>query len=443
MKNIVVFGAGRSSTALIEYLAARAGRADWHITIADRIMAPGLDKLKESGRVTLAAFDLDHDRQRNDLTREADVVISMLPPAMHSVIAKTCLAYGKHFLTASYVSDEIMAMDAAAKEKGLLFLMEAGLDPGIDHMSAMKEINAIRGRGDKLVSFRSYTGGLVAPESDDNPWHYKISWNPRNVILAGQGAAAWLENGKMKRIPYHRLFERTTEVEVEGHGTFEGYMNRDSPRYLRLYGLDNVETFIRGTLRKAPFCRAWNCFVRLGMTSDDYVLERSEELTWADFTEAFLPEGGGSLRQRFMDCLGLRGGDEVMKLMEDSGIFSDRRAGLPSATPAMLLQKLFEEVWQMKPGDRDMIVMQHQFGARTEEGAYTKYASLVVRGDERHSAMSRTVGLPLGIACRLLLEGKLSLRGVRIPVAGELYDPILQELETLGIHFAERTESGG
>lgn len=440
MKKIVIFGAGRSSAALIDYLAAQAAQSDWHITIADKVAGSGLGWLRDNSRVEIAEFDLNDAQKRNRLVGEADVVISMLPPFMHAEIAGSCLAQKKHFMTASYVSEEIRAMDAEAREKDLLFLMETGLDPGIDHMSAMKEIDAIRQKGEKLRAFRSYTGGLVSPGSDTNSWHYKITWNPRNVILAGQGTATWLENGRVKYLPYHRLFGNTVGVNVEGHGMFEGYMNRDSLHYPPLYGLDTIDTFIRGTLRKAPFCEAWNCFVQLGMTSDAFTLNDSEELTWAEFAEAFLPESKGSVRERFIRCLQLEDKPEVMRLIDESGLFSDRKTGVPSATPAVLLQALFEEVWKTEPGDRDMIVMQHQFGVEKGESAYTKYSALVVCGDDRHSAMSRTVGLPLAIACRLLLEGKLSLRGVQIPVAGELYGPILQELETLGIRFEERTE---
>ena len=440
MKKIVIFGAGRSSTALIDYLAAQAVRSDWHITIADKAANPALNVFKDNNRVGIALFDLNDVQKRNELVGRADVVISMLPPFMHAAIAGDCLVQKKHFMTASYVSEEISAMDKEAREKDILFLMETGLDPGIDHMSAMKEIDTIRKKGEKLVSFRSYTGGLVSPESDTNSWHYKITWNPRNVILAGQGTATWLENGRVKYLPYHRLFDNTVEVNVEGHGVFEGYMNRDSLHYPTLYGLDAVDTFIRGTLRKAPFCEAWNCFVQLGMTSDAYILKASGELTWAEFAEAFLPEGEGSTRERFIRCMQLENKPEVMRLIDETGLFSDRKTDVSSATPAMLLQVLFEEVWKTEPEDRDMIVMQHQFGIETEKSTYTKYSSLVVCGDDRHSAMSRTVGLPLAIACRMLLEGKLSLRGVQIPVTGELYEPILQELATLGICFEERIE---
>ncbi|MEW6469571.1 MAG: saccharopine dehydrogenase C-terminal domain-containing protein, partial [Bacteroidota bacterium] len=318
---------------------------------------------------------------------------------------------------------------------GLIFLNEAGLDPGIDHMSAMQLIDGFKKAGEEILSFRSYCGGLVAPESNDNPWGYKFSWNPRNVVLAGQGGdAQYLEQGALKTIPYEKLFEQTETIEVSGYGRFEAYANRDSLSYRQPYGLEEIPTLLRGTLRMPGFCRAWNALIRLGLTDDTKSIPDSDQLTWEQLIHRLNPVITADLAAQ------IHGNSEVFSRLEWLGIFSDRKIPLKNATPAQILQELLEEKWALKPHDKDMIVMQHIFETRNKKKEIRKVkSSLVVIGDDQvYTAMAKTVGLPLAICVKLILQGKIKARGVVIPVLKEIYTPVLKELADNGIRFQEK-----
>ncbi len=433
MKRILLFGSGRSSPVLIQYLSEWAKTGELIVTIADFV----IDPKKSVEEVKFIQIDITVDTERQNLIQESDLVISLLPASLHLLIAKDCLLFSKHFITASYASSELKALDKEAKEKGLLFLMESGLDPGIDHLSAMKEINEIKEKGGNINSFKSYTGGLVAPESDDNPWNYKISWNPRNVVLAGQGTAKYLENGHYKYLPYHRLFTTTETIRIEGFGNFEGYANRDSLSYLPLYGLENTSTFIRGTLRSPGFCSAWNLLVQLGITDDSYIVENVEDLSWYDFTLSFLQNKKDKKINHLLAALINKGpGAQEIHKLKWLGLLDKKKIGVKNATPAQLLQKLLEEKLVMHSEDKDMIVMHHLFDYTFDNKKYRRTSSLVLKGEDKiHTAMAKTVGLPLGIAARLVLENKLKLTGVQIPVVKELYVPMLEALKKFGIEF--------
>jgi saccharopine dehydrogenase-like NADP-dependent oxidoreductase len=433
MKKILLFGAGRSSPALIKYLSEWAEKGQLSFIVTDSI----IDLNNASSFVSYKQVDINNEPERQGLIKESDLVISLLPPALHIVVAKDCLRFSKHFLSASYVSPELLALEEEVKAKGLLFLMETGLDPGIDHLSTMKEIEEIKEKGGNITSFKSYTGGLVAPESDDNPWNYKITWNPRNVVLAGQGTVKYLQNKQYKYIPYHRLFTTTETVRIEGYGNFEGYANRDSLKYIDTYGLNDTATFLRGTLRKPGFCDAWNLLVQLGITDDSYLLENSENLTWYEFTLSFLRKKKDKKINHLLAALINKGpgAREIYKL-KWLGLLDDKKTGLTNATPAQLLQKLLEEKLVMKPEDKDMIVMQHIFDYELNGNKHKRTASLVLKGENKiYTAMAKTVGLPLGIAARLILEDKIKLSGVHIPVEKEIYMPMLEELKAHGIEF--------
>jgi len=339
------------------------------------------------------------------------------------------------------------ALHQEAIRKDLVLLNECGLDPGLDHLSAMKLLDGLREEGARILAFRSYTGGLIAPESNNNPWGYKFSWNPRNVILAGQGTARFIQDGKYRYIPYHRLFSSAETITVrhpEFGGSavrFDGYANRDSLLYRHRYGLLEVPTLLRGTLRQQNFCKAWDVFVRLGLTDDSFVLEDSEHLSYAGLVAAFLPADarGGTLPERLAHYLGSSVQDEVIRMIEWTGILSDRVIGKAQATPAQVLQDLLEAKWKLEPHDRDMIVMQHDIRYRKPDGTTEqRVSSLVVKGkDSRQTAMARTVGLPLAMACRLLLSGKIRERGCVVPLTPEWYEPVLNELSANGISFHE------
>ena len=441
---LLLLGAGRSAASLIQYLVRHAPAENWFLTVADANpahLAPVLAAHSQHARAV--PFSTENEALLDELVAQADAVISMLPAGLHPLVARACLRHGRHLATASYVSPEIAALGPDAAAQGLTFLMECGLDPGLDHMSAMRAIADIRARGGRLTAFRSYCGGLLAPEAEaDNPWKYKFTWNPRNVVLAGQSTAKFLENGQLRCIPYQHLFTRTARVAVPGWGEFEGYANRDSLGYRAPYGLDELPTILRGTLRRPGYCAAWAALVRLGLTDDSLRLGNPAALPWAALVAAFLPAPrlpGLDLPTQVATYLGLDPTGEELGRLHWLGLFSDRPVGLADATPAQLLERLLTEKWALQPHDRDLIVMQHQFEFELDGRPHRRTSSLAVVGDDAtHTAMAKTVGLPLGMAVRRLLRGQIAQRGVVIPVQADLYEPILDELAAdYGIHFTE------
>ncbi|MCU0367577.1 MAG: saccharopine dehydrogenase NADP-binding domain-containing protein [Cyclobacteriaceae bacterium] len=440
-KSILVLGAGRSSTSLIHYLVAQASIHSWIVTVGDISLAAAQARIEPSPHVKAIEFNILNEQASHQAIAQNDVVISLMPANLHPLVAKICLLYRKHLLTASYVSDEMKSFNEEAKSQNLLFLNECGLDPGIDHMSAMQIIDKIKSDGGELNSFESFTGGLIAPETDPlNPWRYKFTWNPRNVVMAGQGTARFLQDGHYKFIPYQQLFNRITPVVVPGFGEYEGYANRDSLKYLETYGLHNIKTMLRGTLRNKGYCSAWNVLVQLGCCDDSYAMEGVEQMTHIEFINSFLVS---SNTQHTVDAICklfslAKDGQEITRL-KWSGLFSDERVGLTSGTPAQILEHILNKKWKLAPGDKDFIVMWHRFlfSHRGQQKEIQSY--LTVTGDnEIQTAMAKTVGLPLGIAARLLLQNKITSRGVVIPVMKEIYEPVLHELSTLGITMTER-----
>ena len=442
MKNILVIGAGRSATVLIQYFLNNAEAQDWHLTVGDISAELCEKKIAGHPRGRAISFDVFNAEQRKTELSNADIVVSMLPASMHIELARECVDLGKHLTTASYISKEMKALDEAAKAKNVVLLNETGLDPGIDHLSAMNLLDEIRENGGEIEHFESFTGGLVAPESDDNPWNYKFTWNPRNVVLASQGGAVkFIHNGKYKYIPYHRVFRRTEYITIEGHGEFEGYANRDSLSYREVYGLHSVKTLYRGTLRKPGFSRSWNAFVQLGMTDDTYVMEDSETMTNREFINSFLPFSlRDSVELKLRAMLKLDQDDRLMEKLQWLGLFDKTVIGLKNATPAQILQHILEKKWSMKPDDKDMIVMWHKIGFIKNGQKFVTESSMVVKGDDQeNTAMAKTVGFPLAIATRMILEGQITDRGVLLPLSKNVYQPVLAELSKNGISFKEKT----
>ncbi len=439
MKHILIFGAGRSCNTLIRYLAANADEFDWKINIFDIRES----KSENSERVIYSVMNVKDETARDLQVKNADLVISMLPARFHKYVAKSCVKFSKNLLTASYETDELTAFRGDVQKKGLFFLNECGLDPGLDHMSAMNLIDRIKNNGHTLLAFESFTGGLVAPESDDNPWNYKFSWNPRNVVVAGQeGPAKFIQNGKYKYIPYNRLFRRTELIEIDDFGMFEGYANRDSLKYIGQYNLQGIPTIYRGTLRRPGFCRAWNVFVQLGLTDDSYYIENVENMTYREFINSFLYyHPSDSVEVKLYRAMHIDQDSDIIRKMKWIGIFDNTKIGLKKATPAQILEHILKQKWQLHPNDKDMVVMWHKFIYRD---AKTKLpvkltSSLVVLGeDSEHTAMSKTVGLPLAVAAKLVLTGNLKLKGMFIPTHKLIYKPVLQELEQHGIKFKEK-----
>lgn len=444
MRKILIIGAGLSSSTLIKYLLDHAEEEQWELRVGDIFADTAKRKVAGHKHGKGFKFDINDEEQRAEEVKKADIVVSMLPASMHGAVAECCLKFKKNMVTASYVSKEIKDLHNEAVRKGVLILNEIGVDPGIDHMSAMNVINRIRDAGGKLLAFRSYTGGLVAPKSDNNPWNYKFTWNPRNVVVAGQGSAAQIiVNKKYKYIPYHRLFERTSRTEVPSYGEFEVYMNRDSLKYRGIYNLQEIPTMIRGTMRRPGFSRAWNVFVQLGATDDSYTLEDSENMTYRDFINTFLKyEENKTVEQKLAEYVGVSEESMCMYKLRWLGIFKDKKIGLRNATPAQILQHLLEQKWKLEKDDKDMIVMQHKFDYTLEGKHKNLTASMVIEGEDSvHTAMSITVGLPVAIAVKMILNGKIPKTGIHIPVDREVYEPVLKELENYKIKFIEEKET--
>ena len=439
-RRILVLGAGRSSAALINYLANVCLRQNWDLTVGDFSEQAARKITASFSNVNAIAFDIGQETVAAKQISEHDLVVSLLPAHLHTKAAEYCLKFKKHLVTASYVSEEMRALHAAAETAGILFLNECGLDPGIDHMSAMQVIDQIRNSGGKITEFRSFTGGLIAPETDpENPWRYKFTWNSRNVVMAGQSVATFLEAGIMRRIPYQKLFQRIFPVQVEGAGSFDGYANRDSLKYLETYGLNNISTMIRGTLRHRGFCQAWNVLVQLGCCDDSLVMDNLDKMSHVEFIETFLPAGPGTIAQRIANYNRLDEHGQEVRLLNWSGLFSDELIGLASGTPAQVLEHILNKKWKLQSGDKDQIVMWHQFIFEKNGEKHEIQSSLISTGaDDVYTAMSQTVGLPLGIAAKLILENKISATGVHIPVTPEFYEPILAELSKSGISVVEK-----
>lgn len=442
MRRILIVGAGRSSAALVRYLLEKSDEEKLKIVIAD-ISVDNANKLVQhhvnSEVIELDIFNLP---KRQDIVKKADIVISMLPARFHLEIARDCIEFGKNLVTASYISKELLAMDQEVKEKGLIFMNEIGLDPGIDHMSAMQVIDTIKGKGGKMILFESFTGGLVAPESDNNLWNYKFTWNPRNVVIAGQGGVAkFIQEGKYKYIPYHRLFRRTEFLSIEGYGKFEALANRDSLNYREIYGLQDVLTLYRGTIRRVGFSRAWNIFVQLGMTDDSYVMEGSEQMSYRDFTNSFLPyKPHDSVELKLRHYLKIDQDDVIWEKLLELDIFNASKiVGIKDATPAQILQRILMDSWTLSEHDKDMIVMYHKFGFELNGVKKQIESNMVVIGeDQTYTAMAKTVGLPVAMATLAILNGRIKSPGVQLPISKEVYDPILKELKNYGIIFNEK-----
>ena len=441
MRHILVIGAGRSASSLIKYLLDHSEKEQLHITIGDLSKELALQKTKNHKNATAIAFDVFNEEQRKAEIQKANIVISMLPAHLHIEVAKDCVTYKKHMVTASYISPAMQELDETAKANELIFMNEIGLDPGIDHMSAMKIMNEIKSKGGKIILFESFCGGLVAPESDTNLWNYKFTWNPRNVVLAGQGGAAkFIQEGTYKYIPYHKLFRRTEFLEVEGFGRFEAYANRDSLKYREVYGLETVDTCYRGTIRRVGFSKAWDVFVQLGMTDDTYIIDDSEHMSNRDFVNLFLPyHPTDSVEIKFRHQLKIDQDDVIWDKLMELDLFSKSVVtGLKNATPAQMLEKILSYKWTLQPEDKDMIVMYHKIGYELNGEQKQIDATMVCLGDDQtYTAMAKTVGLPVAIATLKILNGEIKTSGVQLPTAKEVYLPILDELEQYGVVFKE------
>jgi len=441
MRKILIIGAGKSSSYIVKYLVKKSANENLFITIGD-IDIDNAKKLSiGSNKAKAIKFDILNEKTSSDYISKADIVISMLPARFHMHVAKKCLFYKKNLLTASYISDEMNALDSQVKKAGVIFMNEIGLDPGIDHMSAMKIIDQIKNDGNELIMFKSYTGGLIAPESDNNLWNYKFTWNSRNVVLAGQGGdAKYIEENKFKQISYKNLFKNVEPLEIEKYGKFEAYANRDSLKYRSIYSLDNIDTLFRGTIRRAGFSKAWDIFVTLGMTDDSYTIKDSVKMSNRDYINYFLSSNSKeSAESKIKNQFELDEKNIIWNKLLELNIFDDKaKIPLNNATPAQILEHILLQKWKLEKNDKDMVVMYHKFGYKKNNKLHQIDSTMVSIGeDETYTAMAKTVGLPLAIAALAILNNKIKSKGVQLPVSKEVYTPILKELEEYDIVFKE------
>ena len=445
-QKILLIGAGLSTQQLVPYLKKRIESHQWELRVVDRDGALAAKRLGEVvPHASSGALDIQDEQALTEEIKGCQLVISMVPAHMHLPVAKMCLKFGAHLVTASYATPEMHEFNSDAQREGLVFLNECGLDPGIDHMSAMKLLDAIRSDGGKVVLFERFTGGLLSPSSEEgNPWRYKFTWNPRNVVLAGQGGAVkFIQEGKYKYIPPHMVFRRTEFMNVEGFGKFEGIANRDSLKYREVYGLENVETLYRGTLRRPGFARAWDSFVKLGMTDDSYQIANTHLLSFREFTNLFLaynPQDSVELKLKYY--LGIPQDSDLMDKLVWAGLFSSRMFPFESGSPAQCLEYILRQVWTLEESDKDLIVMYHKIGWEKNGGErFMVESSMGVEGQSAtQTAMAATVGLPLAIAARLILGGKIESTGVHLPMTAQWYGPILEELSLdFGVQFYEKS----
>lgn len=441
LRNILVLGAGKSTSYLLDYFLEKSDTENLHLSIGDINPDAIPSSIKDHSNCTVNHLNILNNEDRKKSIKNSDIVVSMLPASFHIKVAEDCVDLEKHLVTASYITEEIKGLDQKVRDKGLVFMNEIGLDPGIDHMSAMQIIDNIRSQNGKMLLFESFTGGLVAPESDNNLWNYKFTWNPRNVVLAGQGGAAkFIQEGSYKYIPYHKLFRRTEFFEIEGYGRFEGYANRDSLNYRDAYGLQDVLTLYRGTMRRVGFSKAWNMFVQLGMTDDSYTIENSKGMSYREYTNLFLPYSPtDSVELKLRHYLKIDQDDSKWEMLGELNLFdAEKTIPLENASPAKILQLILEDSWTLDKDDKDMIVMYHKFGYELNGKKLQIDANVVVIGENRtYTAMAKTVGLPVAIATLLILNKKITTPGVQMPITKEVYDPILAELKDYGIIFRE------
>lgn len=423
MKQLLLLGIGRSSTQLLTYLQKYCNDKEYLLIAVDQDARLVHHRIEEFPDVIFHYLPAREEDALLFLMEESEVVISLLPPAAHLNIAKHCLRLNKPFFTASYVTPEIQELHEEAFSKNLLFLMECGLDPGIDHMSALDCMQRIIEDKGEILSFKSYTGGLIHPQSANPPWNYKISWNPRNVVLAGQGAnAEYLENGQVQSIPYNQLFKSITTFTIDGQ-SYEGYPNRNSLTYQSLYGLDQVHTLIRGTLRYPGYCEGWDYLVQLGLTEDTILLPKETRTTQSFFKPFIDRLPPSEVQKKYLHALGAY---EEIELPDEA------------LTAAALLQKVLEIKWALQPNDLDRVVMIHEFIYTKQNKRYKKTATLLVDGTTEHTAMSSLVGLPLALAVEMYLENQLTVRGVQRPIDKQFYVPLLKKLADVGVQFVEQ-----
>ena len=437
MKRILICGAGRSATDLISYMLRHSEKYDWQVTVGDVDVEKVKRKIGGHPRGQAVYFDCFDEENMHSHIKGTDIVISLLPPGMHAAAAKIALEYNAHVVTASYASEEMLELDKEARKRGLTFLNELGADPGIDHMNGMRAVDRIKAKGGELISFASFCGSLIAPESNDNPWGYKFTWSPMNVVLAGSSGAQYFKDHQLRCIPYHKLFAEPHPIDLPGIGEFEAYANRDSIHYRKMYKLENIPTLIRATLRYKGFCEGWNALIQLGLTANNYQIEGSEKMTYRQWLASYLHSyNAETLEGKLAIALDAAPHTKLFQRLLWTDLLSDRPISRVNGTPAEILLDLLLDKWRFKDGDIDMIVFYDRQEYKLDGQHYEHISYMASKGlDHWHTAISRTVGLPAAIGAKLILNGKINTKGVIFPTEKEVYEPILNELEELGIGY--------
>lgn len=443
MKQVLVLGAGKSAPYLIARLLEFAETDDLRVVVGDIDVAAAAERVGDHPRGEAVSFDVYDSVQRERFVDDADLVVNFLAPSFQSLIAWDCVNRGKPMVSASYRSPELRALDADAVRRGVLILAEMGLDPGIDNMSAAAIIDRVRAEGGRIDSFCSYGSGVPSDDQAHTPLRYVVTWNPRNVVMAGENGAQYLENGRIKIVPYPHVFNRTWTVEVDGVGPMEAYPNRDSLSYMEAFGLEDVHTMIRGTLRYPGWSEFWSKIVRLGLPNEQLRIPGLAERTYAEVVEMFVPRKatGADLSDRVARHLGVNPTGTVIEKMRWLGLFDNVPTGCKGDTSAAMMTDLLERKLPLLPGQRDMVILQHDMEVIHEGRSAERIVStLVARGEpDGFTAMSKTVGGPAAIAARMILRGELDLTGCLIPTVPAIYEPVLAALAEDGIAFDETT----
>jgi saccharopine dehydrogenase-like NADP-dependent oxidoreductase len=440
MKKILVLGAGLVSKPGVVYLLERG----YDVTVASRTLQKAENIVSGFENGEALQFEVQDEEHLDALARRHDIIVSLLPWTFHIIVARCCLRHGKQMVTTSYVSDEMRRLDADAKAKGLLFLNEVGVDPGLDHMSAMHVIDRVHDQGGKVRQFYSFCGGLPAPENNDNPFGYKFSWSPRGVVLASKNAARFFENGKEINIPGEALFSNYRTDTVEGLGRFEVYPNRDSKPYRDLYGLKDADTIMRGTYRNLGWCDTFKTIVDLGLVDDTPDPALSSTTFRKMMADIACVDPKSDVKAAIARQVGFSLDHFVIQNLEWLGLFEEEQVSSNDNRLDILSERLLEKL-SYRPGEKDLLLLRHSFGIENADGSRTQITSTLIEYGISHgdSAMARTVSLPLGIGIKLMAEDKIGLTGIQIPTKKELYDPILDTLSGLGIKMMEAVEPTG
>ena len=437
MKNILVLGAGKSSIVLIKYLSNLSEKFNLIIKVAALDVSYFIDN--PLNNVLPIELNINNDDQLNKNIMDSYLVVSMLPSFMHFKIAKICSNIGKNLITASYLTPEIKKLNSNFLKRNTFLMMEMGLDPGIDHMSAMKIIHKLENNYE-LKSFESYTGGLLTPNSKSyNPWNYKFTWNPKNVVLAGSQGATYFKNNKEVKLSYDEIFNKINLVQIPKLGVFEGYANRDSMKYIDIYNLKNIKTIFRGTLRNRGFCSAWNLLIKLGLTDDKTIIHKPFNMTHGNFSRSKVFQNQkGEIKELLSSKFNVKKNSLEIKCLDWLELFSDKLIGTKNGTYADILLDILSKKWKIKKNETDRVIMVHRFKYLKNKRVKNLISYFYIDGkDEIETAMAQTVGLPIGIFIKLFLMNKINLKGIHLPINEEIYNPILNELNTIGINFKE------